>query len=102
MLVSPQYAGLLMAFSSLSVVLSSLSLRLYKRPTSSIRIENIEKNLATQIQISAVLPKKAKPSWRNSFRHILWGLGAKTDSPRRSESSYKKLVESEESELEMV
>jgi hypothetical protein len=32
MLVPPQYAGLSMALSSISVVLSSLSLRLYKRP----------------------------------------------------------------------
>jgi len=32
MLVPPQYAGLAMAFSSISVVASSMSLRLYKRP----------------------------------------------------------------------
>lgn len=32
-LLPPQYAGLMMAMSSISVVLSSLSLRLYKRPT---------------------------------------------------------------------
>ena len=32
MLLPPQYAGLSMAFSSISVVLSSMALRLYKRP----------------------------------------------------------------------
>jgi len=35
-LVPPQYAGLMMAFSSISVVLSSLSLKFYKKPSESV------------------------------------------------------------------
>jgi hypothetical protein len=36
MLIPPQYAGLAMALSSISVVLSSLSLNMYKRPLSTM------------------------------------------------------------------
>lgn len=56
-LVSPQYAGLFMALSSISVVLSSLTLRLYKRPRvlaeMSQEAKDVNKKMDTMMQLSA-------------------------------------------------
>lgn len=57
MLVSPQYAGLFMALSSISVVLSSLTLRLYKRPRvlaeMSQEAKDVNRKMDTMMQLSA-------------------------------------------------
>jgi Cu+-exporting ATPase len=52
-LVSPQYAGLMMALSSISVVLSSLALRLYTRPAS------VSEAAGTSMSLSMHQPAKS-------------------------------------------
>ena len=45
-LLPPQYAGLAMALSSVSVVLSSMALWLYKRPKDLMKAQSVRKALA--------------------------------------------------------
>ena len=64
MLVPPQFAGLAMAFSSISVVASSMSLRLYKRPKMldfDARSINLKFKNRNQVQgIAKVLIEKTR------------------------------------------
>ena len=81
-MLAPQYAGLLMALSSISVVLSSLALYLYKKPISdeeALEITSVESNLRDRERRAA---KEHKRERTNNIGIPRWFRSAKSAAMR--------------------
>lgn len=68
-LVPPQYAGLMMAFSSISVVLSSLSLKLYKKPIDAVDSSSVCVDVADGETDVDVLQEKSMGIYESAKRY---------------------------------